>query len=189
MRTLINSKASQSRLGQLAVAALVSSLTIGGATALTTTSANAGVTGCNAPGGRQEAGALIGAVIGGLVGNQVAKNERGIGTVVGAGLGAAAGSAIGCKQQDDRAEREAVYYRDAYQASNTFVARSTINIRSAPSTRSSKVGGLRAGQTFQSLGATRDGEWILVGRNGYRIGYVAADYVSPARYQHASYVR
>jgi uncharacterized protein YgiM (DUF1202 family) len=184
MRTLIRSKASK-----LAVAALVSTLSLGGATALTTTAANAGVTSCNAPGGRQEAGAVIGALIGGLVGTQVAKNERGIGAVVGAGLGAAAGSAIGCKQQDDRAEREAAYYRGAYQASNTFVARSNINIRSAPSTRSSKVGSLAYGQSFQSLGTTRDGEWILVGRNGYRIGYVAADYAAPARYQHASYVR
>jgi hypothetical protein len=184
MRTEIKSKASK-----LAVAALVSSLTIGGASVATTTTASAGVTGCNAPGGRQEAGALIGALVGGLVGNQVAKNERGIGTVVGAGLGAAAGSAIGCKQQDDRAEREAAYYRGAYQASNTFVARSGVNIRSAPSTRAAKVGRLGYGQTFQSLGTTRDGEWVLVGRNGYRIGYVAADYVSPARYQHASYVR
>ena len=104
MRTQIKSKASK-----LAVAALVSSLTIGGATALTTTTASAGVTSCNAPGGRQEAGAILGALVGGLVGNQVAKNERGIGTVVGAGLGAAAGSAIGCKQQDDRAEREQAY--------------------------------------------------------------------------------
>lgn len=184
MRTQMNSKASK-----LAVAALISSLTIGGATIATTTTANAGVTSCNSTGGRQEAGALIGALLGGVIGNQVAKNERGIGTAVGVGLGAAAGSAIGCKQQDDRAEREAAYYRDAYQASNTFVARSNVNIRSAPSTRAAKVGGLRYGETFQSMGATRDGQWVLVGRKGYRVGYVASGYVTPAGYQHVSYVR
>ena len=57
----------------------------------------------------------------------------------------------------DRAERDAAYYRDAYQASNTFVARSTVNIRSQPTTKATRVGTLRGGETFQSLGATRDG--------------------------------
>jgi uncharacterized protein YgiM (DUF1202 family) len=184
MRTIINSKASK-----LAVAALVSTLTFGGATVATTSAANAGVTSCNSTGGRQEAGALIGALLGGAVGSQVAKHERGIGTVAGAGLGAAIGSAVGCKQQDDRAVREQAYYRDAYQASNTYVARSNVNVRSSASTRAAKVGALRYGETFQSLGATRDGQWILVGRNGYRVGYVSAGYVTPAGYQHASYVR
>ena len=51
-----------------------------------------GVTNCDAPGGRQRAGAAIGAVLGGVLGNQVARNERTLGTVAGAGLGAAAGS-------------------------------------------------------------------------------------------------
>ncbi|OJU10948.1 MAG: hypothetical protein BGN86_02100 [Caulobacterales bacterium 68-7] len=179
----------KSKASVLAVAALVSSLTVGGATVATTGVANAGVTSCNSTGGRQEAGALIGALIGGVVGNQVAKNERGLGTALGLGLGAAAGSAIGCKQQDDRAEREQAYYRDAYRASNTFVARSNVNIRSGPSVRAARVGSLGYGETFQSMGATRDGQWVLVGRNGYRVGYVAADYVAPAGYQHAAYVR
>jgi len=64
--------------------------------------------GCQASGGKQEAGAAIGAVLGGVLGNQVAKNERGLGTVVGAALGAAAGSWIGCKMQStDQARAQA----------------------------------------------------------------------------------
>lgn len=184
MRTQIKSKASK-----LAAAALVSALSFSAATVATTTSASAGVTTCNAPGGRQEAGALIGALLGGVVGNRVAGNERALGAVVGAGAGAASGSAVGCKQQDDRAARDAAYYRDAYQASNTFVAHSTLNIRSQPTTKAARVGTLRGGETFQSLGATKDGRWIMVGRNGYRVGYVASAYVAPKGYQHASYVR
>lgn len=67
-----------------------------------------GVFGCDAAGGKQEGGAVIGAVVGGLIGNQIAKNERTLGTIIGAGLGGAAGSAIGCKMQtDDRAKAEA----------------------------------------------------------------------------------
>lgn len=181
MRTQTKSKASK-----LALAALAAGLSL---TAVTTTTASAGVTTCNAPGGRQEAGALIGALIGGVVGNKVASNERALGTVVGAGAGAAIGSAVGCKQQDDRAARDAAYYRDAYQASNTFFARANANIRSQPTTKAARVGTLRGGETFQSLGATRDGNWIMVGRNGYRVGYVSANLVTPRGYQHASYVR
>jgi uncharacterized protein YgiM (DUF1202 family) len=179
----------QSKTPKFALAALAAALSFTGATIATTTSANAGVTTCNSTGGRQEAGALIGALVGGVVGNRVAGNERGIGTVVGAGAGAAIGSAVGCKQQDDRAARDAAYYRDAYQASSTYVARSNINIRSQPTTKASRVGALRNGETFQSLGATRDGRWIMVGRNGYRVGYVASGFVVPKGYQHASYVR
>lgn len=178
-----------SNTSKFALAAVAAALSFAGATLATTTAANAAVTSCNATGGRQEAGALIGALIGGAVGNRVAANERGIGTVAGAGVGAAIGSAVGCKQQEDRAAKDAAYYRDAYRASNTFVARSTANIRSQPTTKAARVGSLRGGETFQSLGATRDGNWIMVGRNGYRVGYVAAGLVKPAGYQHASYAR
>ncbi len=168
MHTLISSKASK-----FAVAALVSTLAFSGATFTSVTAANAGVTGCTASGGRQEGGALIGAIVGGVIGNNVAKNERGLGTIAGAGLGAAAGSAIGCEQQKSRAARY------GYTGRNAWVAQTNLNIRSAPSTRGARVGSLAAGERFQSMGATRGGQWVMVGRNGRTIGYVAANYVSP----------
>jgi uncharacterized protein YraI len=165
MRTLINTK--------FAVAALVSTLAFSGATFTSVSVANAGVTGCTSSGGRQEGGALIGALAGAALGSQISKNERGLGAVAGAGLGAAAGSAIGCEQQK---KRDARY---GYSGKNAWVAHSNLNIRSAPSTRGAKIGSLVAGERFQSMGATRGGQWVMVGRNGRTIGYVSASYVSP----------
>ncbi|MDG2531160.1 SH3 domain-containing protein [Caulobacter endophyticus] len=58
-----------------------------------------GLFSCDAGGGKQEGGALIGAGVGALLGTQVAKNEKGLGALVGAAAGAAAGSYIGCRMQ------------------------------------------------------------------------------------------
>lgn len=160
------------KTSKLTIAALAATLAFGAA------SANAQVTKCAATGGRQEAGALIGAVVGGVIGNNVAKNERGLGTVIGAGAGAAAGSAIGCEQQKSRARANGGYA--AYKGRDAWVARSNLNVRSGPSTGARKVGSLYAGQTFQSLGASRDGQWVMVGQNGNHVGYVAKAYVYPA---------
>jgi hypothetical protein len=52
--------------GALIAAAVAGALALGGAS-----SASAGVTGCSAPGGKQEAGAVIGALLGGVIGNKV----------------------------------------------------------------------------------------------------------------------
>jgi hypothetical protein len=51
-----------------------------------------GITNCDAPGGRQQAGAVIGGVLGALAGSQISDNERELGAVAGAAAGAAAGS-------------------------------------------------------------------------------------------------
>ena len=64
-----------------------------------------GVIGCDAPGGKQEGGALIGAVLGGLAGNSLSKHHSTTGTLVGAGAGAAAGSYVGCRMQKSEAAR------------------------------------------------------------------------------------
>ena len=127
-----------------------------------------GITNCDAPGGRQQAGAAIGAVVGGLLGSQVSDNERTLGAVVGAGAGAAAGSYIGCRQQRERANQN---YGQV--ASNTYRATSNLRVRSGPSTRYSQVGSLSAGQTFQVRGS--EGEWVQLD-NG---GWVSAHYVAP----------
>jgi hypothetical protein len=156
--------------------------------------ASAGVTGCSAPGGKQEVGAVLGAVVGGVIGNSVGGRHAGAETIVGAGAGAAAGSAIGCEMQKDRARTSGgTYTRNGYRLSSdiepasynrigqTFVATSTVNLRAAPAPRSARVGSLRNGERFQAMAAVRGTDWILVGQNGVGVGYVRADLVRPAR--------
>lgn len=123
-----------------------------------------GVTNCDAPGGRQQAGALIGAVIGGVVGSNLARNERTLGTVVGAGAGAAAGSYVGCNQQRARAA--------AQQNASMYRASSNLRIRSGPGTNYRQAGSLSAGQPFTAVGS--QGEWIQIAGGGW----VNARYVS-----------
>ena len=121
-----------------------------------------GITNCDAPGGRQRAGALIGAVIGGLAGSQISDNERTLGAVVGAGAGAAAGSYIGCNQQRARQEARGGDYR----------ATSNLRIRSGPGTNYRQVGSLSAGQPFSVVGS--QGEWVQIAGGGW----VSAHYVT-----------
>jgi hypothetical protein len=174
--------------GALAAAALAAGLALSGAT-----SASAGVVGCSAPGGKQEGGAVIGALLGGFVGNQVGGRHATGETVAGAALGAAAGSAIGCEAQKDRAGKQGAttYKRNGYRLysnvqpasyskiGQTFAAESGVNLRAAPTTNSSRVGRLQAGERFQALAAVRGTDWILVGHNGVGVGYVRGDFVRP----------
>lgn len=126
-----------------------------------------GITNCDAPGGRQRAGALIGAVIGGLAGSQISDNERTLGAVVGAGAGAAAGSYIGCNQQRARS-----YSSDYGYSADTYRATSNLRIRSGPGTNYRQVGSLSAGQPFTAVGS--QGEWVQIAGGGW----VNAHYVS-----------
>lgn len=126
-----------------------------------------GITNCDAPGGRQRAGALIGAVIGGLAGSQISDNERTLGAVVGAGAGAAAGSYIGCNQQRARS-----YSSDYGYSADTYRATSNLRIRSGPGTGYRQVGSLSAGQPFTAVGS--QGEWVQIAGGGW----VNAHYVS-----------
>ncbi|MGA0604839.1 SH3 domain-containing protein [Phenylobacterium sp. VNQ135] len=172
--------------GGAAAVMLAGALALGGAS-----SANAGVTGCTAPGGKQEVGAVIGALAGGLIGNKVGGRQPGLETVVGAGVGAAAGSAIGCELQKDRAQNGGTYMRNGYRLSSdvapasysrigrTFVVTDSVNLRAAPTTNSSRVGRLRAGERFEALAHVRGSDWILVGQGGVGVGYVRDDFVRP----------
>ncbi|WP_297799619.1 SH3 domain-containing protein [uncultured Brevundimonas sp.] len=123
-----------------------------------------GITNCDAPGGRQQAGAAIGAVLGGLAGSQVSRNERALGAVIGAGAGAAAGSYIGCNQQRARAGQQA--------GGDMYRSTSNLRIRSGPGTGYSQVGSLSAGQPFTAVAS--EGEWIQIAGGGW----VNARYVS-----------
>ena len=127
-----------------------------------------GITNCDAPGGRQRAGAIIGAIVGGLAGSQISDNERTLGAVVGAGAGAAAGSYIGCNQQRARS------YNSDYSYSNadTYRATSNLRIRSGPGTNYRQVGTLSAGQPFTAVSS--QGEWVQIAGGGW----VNAHYVT-----------
>lgn len=143
-------------LGTLAPAALP--------TAAAAQSRANGVTNCDAPGGRQRAGALIGAVVGGLAGSQISDNERTLGAVGGAAAGAAAGSYIGCNQQRARANSQA--------SGSQYRASSNLRIRSGPGTSYRQVGSLSAGQPFTATSS--QGEWVQIAGGGW----VNAHYVS-----------
>jgi uncharacterized protein YgiM (DUF1202 family) len=68
-----------------------------------------------------------------------------------------------------------VSLQSSYQAvSGLYSARSTANIRSAPSTRARVTGRLAAGQQVDVLAATGNGSWLLVGQGGLATGYVSA---------------
>ena len=141
-------------LGTLAPAALP--------TAVMAQSRSNGITSCDAPGGRQRTGAIIGAIVGGLAGSQISDNERTLGAVVGAGAGAAAGSYIGCNQQRARQDARGGDYR----------ATSNLRIRSGPGTNYRQVGSLSAGQPFSAIGS--QGEWVQIAGGGW----VNAHYVT-----------
>ena len=150
-----------------------------------------GVIGCNASGGKQEVGAVIGGLLGAVAGNKLAKHDRGTGTAIGAVVGAGAGSYAGCQMQKTRAADNAggVYSSNGIRVSNAvdaspmtkikgkYVARSTLNLRASASTRGERIGSVQAGEVFQALGRTGDGKWILVGQDGVGVGYVSSAYV------------
>jgi uncharacterized protein YgiM (DUF1202 family) len=124
-----------------------------------------GVTNCDAPGGRQRAGALIGALVGGVAGSQISDNERTLGAVAGAAAGAAAGSYIGCNQQ--RARYSA-------QGSAQYRAASNLRIRSGPGTNYRQVGSLSAGQPFSAIGS--QGEWVQIAGGGWVNAHYVTNY-------------
>ena len=168
------------------------------------------VVSCDAQGGKQAGGAIIGGLLGAVAGSNLAKNDRGTGTAIGALAGAATGSWVGCKMQRDEAARAGyaygqpayrptTYVQNGYRLngdiapanlvrdSGTFVATSSLNLRAAPTTGSARVGALRPGEPFQAIARVRGTEWILVGQGGVGIGYVHGAYVQPAGYQNANY--
>ena len=55
-----------------------------------------------------------------------------------------------------------------------YSVRSTANLRSGPSTRGSVVGKLSAGQRVEVLGGVPSSNWLLIGRDGYGVGYVSS---------------
>lgn len=103
------------RSGVLAGAA-ITALTLGAAQPTQAqTTLIPGVTGCDAPGGQQTGGALIGALVGGALGNGISHHNREVGTVAGAALGAGLGSYVGCQRQEVRAREYGYQQPYGYQ--------------------------------------------------------------------------
>jgi uncharacterized protein YgiM (DUF1202 family) len=71
-------------------------------------------------------------------------------------------------------------------AGGAYVASSTANLRAGPSTGTKVIGKVAAGESFDALGVTPNGGWVLVGRGGYAAGYAAASLVRPYGQQVAS---
>ena len=117
-----------------------------------------GVTNCDAPGGRQQTGAVIGGVLGALAGSQISDNERTLGAVAGGAAGAAAGSYIGCNQQRARQANQQAQ-------GGGYRATSNLRIRSGPGTSYRQAGSLRAGQSFSAVGS--QGEWVQIAGGGW----------------------
>lgn len=197
------SKTTRAIGGGAAAAMIASTLALGAATSAQAQGIS-GVTSCAAPGGKQEAGALIGALLGGVLGNKVGGSKPGVETALGAAVGAAAGSAIGCQMQHKTQEQAygygvapSTYTRGGYRLSSqiapanyqrlgdAFVATRSVNLRAAPTTGSARVGGLRAGERFQAMAQVRGSDWILVGQDGVGVGYVHRAYTAPANYRYA----
>jgi hypothetical protein len=181
-----------------AAAVLAGAIVAGGATGASAQGIS-GITNCGAPGGKQEAGAVIGAILGGVVGNKVGGRQPGAETLLGAAVGAAAGSAVGCQMQHNRQPTAynsgryapATYTRSGYRLSSaiapasysrmgqSFVATQSLNLRAAPTTGSARVGSLRRGERFQAMAQVRGSDWLLVGQGGVGVGYVHRAYVQP----------
>lgn len=163
---------------------------------------------CDAVGGKQEAGALLGALAGAAAGSNLAKNDRGTGTAIGALVGAAAGSWTGCKMQRNEAANGQRTWKDeggpTYASGRYALARyvqpaqfipadydmyatASVNIRAAPNAGASKLGRLNRGQPFHALAYADGGQWVLVGDNGIGVGYVNAAFVTTGQRYASNY--
>ena len=101
-----------------------------------------GITSCDAPGGRQQAGAVIGGVLGGILGHQIG---GGTGTAVATVAGALGGAFVGDKVEQKRAQKQ--------QAQHVLVRlrnEVTVGITQPPD------GGLRVGDEVRIVGSGED---------------------------------
>ncbi len=81
-----------------------------------------------------------------------------------------------------RFERGVDVLRSYDTVGGDYTARSAANLRSGPSTGGRVVGKLSAGDRVEVLGAVPASNWLLVGRNGYGVGYVSASLLSKGAY-------
>lgn len=156
-------------MNKFIIAAASASLLIGSTTvpafAAKTGSGIGSVVNCDSSGHRQGNGAAIGAVAGALIGNNVSHGKNA--PLVGALTGAAAGSYIGCQQQRQR---------DVARGTGEYVATTTVNVRSRPSTSGARIGQLYRGEVVKI--GRYEGNWAWVQPYNGRAGYVSANYLA-----------
>lgn len=193
MTSIFNSTAKLAIVASLGLATLIGAASPASAQPRYDRGTN-GVTTCAAPGGRQEAGAVVGAILGAVVGRNFTRGEPTAGAVGGAVVGGAIGAGIGCESQHERERREAYNgyngydggrYSDGiaparYERTNQWVvAEHRTTLRQAPSQDSGRVGTIRGGERLQAVGIVRGGQWILIADHGQYIGYVRGGDVQP----------
>jgi surface antigen len=81
-----------------------------------------------------------------------------------------------------RFERGVTVLRSYDAVGGDYTARSTANLRSGPSTTGKVVGKLSSGERVRVLGGAPNSNWLLVGRDGYGVGYVSASLLSQSGY-------
>ncbi len=81
-----------------------------------------------------------------------------------------------------RFERGVTVLRSYDAVGADYTARSTANLRSGPSTSGKVVGKLAAGERVEVLGGAPNSNWVLVGRNGYGVGYVSTSLLNQSAY-------
>jgi surface antigen len=84
--------------------------------------------------------------------------------------------------QNLRFERGVTVLRSYDAVGADYTARSTANLRSSPSTSGKVVGKLSAGERVEVLGGAPNSAWVLVGRNGYGVGYVSSALLTQGAY-------
>ncbi|HEX6859691.1 MAG TPA: SH3 domain-containing protein [Caulobacteraceae bacterium] len=70
-----------------------------------------------------------------------------------------------------------------------YVVASTVNLRAGPDTQTAALGQFKPGESFDGLGKVPGQPWILAGRYGQAIGYVAESLVRPSDYAMAASCR
>jgi surface antigen len=88
-----------------------------------------------------------------------------------------------------RFERGVQTLRSYDAVGGDYTARSTANLRSGPSTSGKVVGKLSSGERVEVLGGAPNSNWLLVGRNGYGVGYVSASLLDQSGYGPAASCR
>lgn len=152
---------------------------------------------------KENVGGAIGATVGGFVGSQFGDGDGQLATTA---IGAVGGYVLGRdiahnyggrrhyskkrhryrdydKPRYRTHDRRKSYKRRIRPIHETYVARTTSNVRSGPGTRFRVVDRVHDRERVRVIGKVRHRNWYMV-RTGHRRGFVYAPLLRPARYGH-----